>query len=580
MRILGGVGVLATYAALVIWLTWPLAVKATTHFPVPMTTARTDALLAMWAAAHETRALLSRTAVLADAGIYHPTPNSLYYAEAGFGALPLFAPVLLASGNPVLAMNVVFLLGVVLTAAAIHAVTVRWTDSHSAGLVAGISFVTTPWVLWTWMPIAPNFAVIFYLPFIVMVAAPLAWTWVRTAGLGMLIALQALTSPYLAAAAGAPLAMLAGIRCLRRSTRRAGVHVAAALAVACVLATPAFWGYVRVERENPSLEWQSTYPTVRFHETVLPAGLFSSLEPTALSMVAWALILVGLVVRATRSEAPGAERRNEGWRHAGWWTIAGMCLSLTPHVRIGGMRIALPHVLIAPVYAMLRAPGRMGVAMLVAGSILAGVAFAECAARLSGRWTAVGRRVGAGVVVAVALLTYFAPTSGISRQLDPRASYPMALPPDGDDRIQRVIAQFDGALLELPVSPDALPHASAMYRAIRHRRPLLNGYSSYYPAEFPARMALACRLPDPDALADLVRTTDVGTILVHTRMLEGARRMRALPPYGCEPPPDGPAPRGAEMKSWWDAGAPGARADLRLVAQTFEGDLLFRVVRP
>jgi len=64
---------------------------------------------------------------------------------------------------------------VALTAAAIHAVTRRWSGSHLGGVVAGATFVTTPWVLWTWMSTAPNYAVVFYLPFIMLLAAtPLA----------------------------------------------------------------------------------------------------------------------------------------------------------------------------------------------------------------------------------------------------------------------------------------------------------------------------------------------------------------------------------------------------------------------
>jgi hypothetical protein len=43
----------------------------------------------------------------------------------------------------------------------------------------------------------------------------------------------------------------------------------------------------------------------------------------------------------------------------------------------------------------------------------------------------------------------------------------------------------------------------------------LKGYSSYWPIGFPERMALAGRLPSPDALARLRRDTGLDTILVH-----------------------------------------------------------------
>ena len=74
-----------------------------------------------------------------------------------------------------------------------------------------------------------------------------------------------------------------------------------------------------------------------------------------------------------------------------------------------------------------------------------------------------------------------------------------------------------------------------MYRSIRHWRPLLNGYSSYYPAGFPERMELAYRLPDADALAALRRETGLRTIIVHLNDLQPTERARWL----TQPPPAG-----------------------------------------
>jgi hypothetical protein len=35
----------------------------------------------------------------------------------------------------------------------------------------GNTFLTTPWVLWTWIPVAPNYAVLQYFPFILYLAS-------------------------------------------------------------------------------------------------------------------------------------------------------------------------------------------------------------------------------------------------------------------------------------------------------------------------------------------------------------------------------------------------------------------------
>jgi hypothetical protein len=102
------------------------------------------------------------------------------------------------------------------------------------------------------------------------------------------------------------------------------------------------------------------------------------------------------------------------------------------------------------------------------------------------------------------------------------------------------VAHGEGPLLELPATA-ALPgrdptpivarHAQAMYRSIGHWRPLVNGYSSYFPAGFPRRMELANRLPDdPVALDALVRETGLATVLVHLHALPPEERRRWLAP--------------------------------------------------
>jgi hypothetical protein len=92
-----------------------------------------------------------------------------------------------------------------------------------------------------------------------------------------------------------------------------------------------------------------------------------------------------------------------------------------------------------------------------------------------------------------------------------------------------------------------------MYRSTYHWRPLLNGYSSYWPADFIGRMMLASRLPDEAALATLRRDTGVSEILVHTAYLDPSRRA-----------------------AWLSAAASGT-GGLRLVVRD-GSDLLFSVV--
>jgi hypothetical protein len=574
-----GGAVLASYVAVVVWLTWPLASQAEAHHALTQFSAFTDVLLIAWAATYETWALVSGLAP--QPGIYHPTPHSLYYGEAGFGVLPLFAPVFLATQNAILATNVAFLGGVALTAASIHGVTRYWSGSHLGGIVAATVFLATPFVLWSWIPTAPNYAILFYIPIIMVLAAGVTASWWRTIGLGLLVALQGLSTVYVAFATCVPLTVLAAVRLLRRDTRVAGLHLVASLAMGVLLLVPPYWGYIQVQRENPRLRDQSMYRMQATARSILPRQIIDVMSPTAVPLITLPIVLAGFLCRRRRAHGTDDEsRRREGWRHAAFWAIVGLYFSFKPLVVIAGTRMRLPHAPLKPVYAALRASDRLGVTALIAVSVLAGIAVVECLALVRGRRASFLRIAGTAVVVGLLLTGYFRPIKLPGYTTDPAAPYPLIGVPELEDpSVYETIALSSGALLELPVGPGSKDHAFAMYRALRHRRPLLNGYSGYYPAEFPARMALACRLPDPEALATLVRETGLELILVHTRWLVQAREARSYVPYRCEPfpAPEPDVPPGAEVQAWLDAAIPGRRADLRLVHRGVSGDLLFRV---
>src|SRR5262249_3716874 len=159
---------------------------------------------------------------------------------------------------------------------------------------------------------------------------------------------------------------------------------------------------------------------------------------------------------------------------------------------------------------------------------------AECLCWLPGRGrvTALATRVVAAAVLAAALYRGYA--AGVEHEylgigFDPsfaprkpdavRHPYPLApAVADSNPPIMKVLRRPGGPLLELPANPPrqtgppdaAVPRgpyldARAMYRSTYHWRPLLNGYSSYWPPGYVERMTLAQELPDPAALATLRR---------------------------------------------------------------------------
>jgi hypothetical protein len=334
-------------------------------------------------------------------------------------------------------------------------------------------------------------------------------------------------------------------------------------------------GYIVTRIENPKLLEQSFWnPDVFPRETSLPWGLRGRGVPIAVPVAALLVIVGGVLSLALARGSRLRQRARRAWAHGALWTVIGILMSVSPVVSWYGQRITLPHSQLGgwlPIYDILRAPNRLGVAALMGLAVLAGVAFSECTKRLHSRgemW-AVGKlvRLALAVLIATAMYAEYSAAipepvrrgiTGVPVKPLPRF-YPLAKVMTPDSPLMPVLRRSAGPLLELPVAHGsrgaraAILHADAMYRSIFHWRPLLNGYSGYWPADFPRRMALAKRLPHPAALAALREETGLEQILVHTGRLARIGRHR-----------------------WLRVAGDTERNDLRLVARS-GGDLLFEV---
>jgi hypothetical protein len=529
-RWLPAVATLAGYAVGVCWLTWPLAAHVRTHLADTSLSCRIDGWHGAWALAWAAHALGTDPSAFFEANIYHPTPNALAYGEMGLGALVLFAPVFSLTGNPALAVNSTFLGGLALTASGVHRVVVRWTGTELAGLVAGSTVLTAPWTLWMWVPTAPYYAALFYLPWIVLLAASRGGGWRRTTALAALVALQSLTDPvYVAPATWAPLLVLAAARLRRGDDRRDGTRLLAALALSGLLLAPVYRAHVAVLQREPDPAAQSVWrvpperlaalgvPVVAgipMHPQPAPWSGTMNAGPLGVAPIVLVLIGMGALLQLASRPADGRAPSTRTWVHAGVWAATGVAISV-PAVGTIGDAVVMPHFALAARVApdllqIVRSPWRLGVAALIGLALLGGLAFARCAHALSRRARGAPLLL-ATLVVGLAVLE--------CRRHVP-AAYPVAPAMRGDGPILEALRRGAGPLLELPV-PDAggapFLHTRAMYRSIFHWRPLLNGYGSYFPARFPDLMRLASNLPDADALAALRRETGLATILVHLR---------------------------------------------------------------
>ena len=565
-------GSLLLYGVVVCWLTWPLAANVRTQLPITSFGGAFDPLYTAWVLAWETHALGSANTTLLGANIYHPTPDALVYGPPAFGALPYFAVVFGPTGNPALALNILFLGSAVLTASFLHIVTRDWTGSATAGLVAGCTFLASRWLFWSFAVTAPQLAVVFYLPLIVDRAArPLRGRGMLA--LFLLVLAQGLADlVYLAPAAMLPLLVIAGARLARGRTRAEGLRLLAAVALAGVVLVAVHWPWLALARAVPELSRQTPWYGVGLDPLDLPWGPLGWLSPVAVPTVGLAVIALGAVKALVRRWRGAPAARDRLWKHAALWAIVGTAISLPLQVRWNGAVVVLPHVALAqswlPFLSFLRMPQRLGVSGLVGLALLGGLAFAELAsgAATAARLAPAGL-LRAGFAIALVVGMYLQYTRGIG---EPAAygpplphAYPLRAAVRGDSPVLRVLRTSGGPTLELPFKLsrfDAIKHqAVAMYRSIFYWQPLLNGYASYWPRDFPELMTLAHRLPDPQALQELRSRTGLRFVLI--RLAE-------------EVPRD--AEQAAARSLWRGIAARRDRSDLELVAADDEL-LLFRV---
>jgi hypothetical protein len=262
------------------------------------------------------------------------------------------------------------------------------------------------------------------------------------------------------------------------------------------------------------------------------------------------------------------ERRDRLWAHAALWAVIGTGLSLRPQVLWRGTTFTLPHLALArswaPALAFIRVPERLAVSAWVGLALLAGLAFAELVPPSRGRRT---HALSAGLACALAVVIYAQYARGLGQPVaygSPLPGvYPLQQAIRGDSSILQVLRASEGPVIELPLDPSVPTspayQAAAMYRSIFHWQPLLNGYSSYWPREFPELMSLAAQLPDAGALQELRRRTGLRLVLI--RLTTHVRNEAQLQPV---------------RQLWRGIATRRDRADLELVAADDEL-MLFRV---
>ncbi|HEU4793315.1 MAG TPA: hypothetical protein VFS96_06635, partial [Nitrolancea sp.] len=130
---------LAIFALLAIVMTWPLVLDLP-HRLVSWG----DPVFQAWTMAWDIHVLFTDPRHIFDANIFYPYRNTLAYSDTLFGQAALVAPLLVSTGNAILADNVAVMMALTLSGFAMYLLVVDLTGSRLAGIVAGIAYVFAP----------------------------------------------------------------------------------------------------------------------------------------------------------------------------------------------------------------------------------------------------------------------------------------------------------------------------------------------------------------------------------------------------------------------------------------------------
>jgi hypothetical protein len=478
--------------------TWPLASD-----PAHLSrNDNADTVLNEWALAWVTHQSVTDPLHLFDANIFYPERYTLAFSESMIVQSAMAAPLLWLGASPVLAYNLLLIAGFALNGWVMALIIRRWTGDSVAAVLSGILFAFNSNIL-TRLPHMQALHVEFL---------PLAlFTWDRllhtsrvrdAVALGVMVALQALTSVYLlvftVCTIGAAAAARASDWIGRHFIRTAGLlflSAAAAAAIAVPFLLPYLWvnqahGFERSLDDaiylaatpgsylaSPS-RLHYGYWSYRFFDN--PSALFPGVTAVFLGFAAF--------VRGTAVRDPRA-------RMALVVTLAGVLLSFGP--RMPGYAALF---MMIPIFRVVRVVSSFGYIALMGLAILAGYGAIELRRIIAPQiWPAVA-------AVLVLLVT-----------IEPLAA-PLELTPyTGISRIyDRLRDARHAVVIEMPflTASAGFRQAPYMLDSTRNWKPMLNGYSGYRPASFYETAERVQSFPAPESI-EWLRRRGVTHVFVH-----------------------------------------------------------------
>ena len=535
MRSWRGVAVVFVFVVLTAVLTFPLSLDPGTR-ALPLSA---DTRLFLWTLSWDVHALLNQPLRLFDANIFHPEPRTLAYSEHLVGSALVGAPFLLATDNPVLALNVVVLLSCVLSGVGTFLLARQLGIGPAGAFASGVIFAFAP----------PRFTRLAQLHLATVQWIPFCLAFVhaylqRGRRRDLLVALAFFTLQSVTSGHGGLFLFLSLLalalylvvrRCLpplRTLVRDVGVAGLLLLAVNLPFLVP----YFRVQRElglrrtiGAVYDWVPNAASFLASPTHVDQALLSLVPPLeravadarAYMFPGWLplLLVAGLLLRRRSAEDPRqvAAASNAAPADLAVQTVArvrvpgigfyGLLAGLSLWASLGppfGLYTALYTLL--PGFDLIRVPSRLAILTLLAVAILAGAGAGRLVERL---------RPGARAVVGTALVLLLAAEF---------AQFPLKAPAYAIEvgEVDRWLAgrprPFVAAELPVAAPTDAIGsarfHSHYMLHSMLHWQKVVNGYSGFVPPRHEMLFDQLTRFPDEGSVRALEKL-GVNYVVLH-----------------------------------------------------------------
>ncbi|MBZ5537445.1 MAG: YfhO family protein [Acidobacteriia bacterium] len=490
-----------------------------------------DSYLNVWILSWETHALTMKPGQLFDGNIFFPEANALALSELMLPDLAIFAPILALTHNPLIAYNTTLILTFPLSAISMLALAYYLTHHFPAAWLAGFIFGFTPIRLSHLHHV--QLLSLMWLPLILLFFD--RWLhrseWRDAMVTGIFFVLQYLTTVYVALYLIPILAVYFLVHFLLTRKWTGKVFLQAVVTMVCaVLVLAPFlrhyyvlhqeWNFIPPESLKVYFSsdlWSNLFAV--FPSNLIYGKLLHSLSGPPYERFYFTGFLTILLVLLA-----WGLRREYHVRIFFALSAAGYLIALGPFLQVSGhiTKVPLPYQWLVnplPGFSMLRVPARAGLILLASMSILAAYGWIHLYELLKRKWDLHGWKMISGTLVCVATAVLL----GLEF-----LSIPLPLLSEVSGNRIPPAYQFletyrgPGGILEIPVvfqEGGGEPTVrSYTYFAAYHLKPIVIGYSGYFPPPFYELVATARRLPAEEAL-DVFEAIGVRTIVLHRQQM-------------------------------------------------------------